>query len=387
MGPITYSNHPVDDTAPGIDDADTQDSAQQAQLSFFDAEAPPTMNTQQPDSENPEMPTEADAAPATSAPDMVTEFRAPAQMDVPESLGSRLRAAREARGMRCDEAAHKLKLPLATIQALEADRYDRIGEGVYLRGYLTKYLQLLELPRVLAERALGAQEILPPLITSGTVSRPRYLFQRYSVSALYLILTGVIIVPAVLLATRGGFEPNLAQITPLDTSETTAVAPIASPAVTSASTTDGTNTTTVAAPLPAATPSASDETPLVASLTPFPASKHGANDASDSDRTATDKTAGILSVAGVHLLRLSLTVPSWVEIIASDGTKLEFGLLPAGTVRNYSSDKSIDVRLGNSSGATVEIDSKAQDLSPFRHANVAHFKLAGGEMTISHSGG
>src|SRR5664279_144167 len=186
MGPITYPNHPVDETAPGIDDAATQDSAEQAQLSFFDAEAPPTMNTQQPDSENPEMPTEADATPATSVSDIVAEFRAPAVVDVPESLGSRLRAAREARGMRCDEAAHKLKLPLATIQALEADRYERIGEGIYLRGYLTKYLQLLELPRVLAERALAAEEELPPLITSGTVSRPRYLFQRYSVSALYL---------------------------------------------------------------------------------------------------------------------------------------------------------------------------------------------------------
>lgn len=387
MGPITYSNHPVDETAPGTDDAVTQDYDEQAQLSFFDAEAPPTMNTQQSDSENPEVPTELDAAPATSTPDLVTEFRAPAQVDVPESLGSRLRAAREARGMRCDEAAHKLKLPLATIQALETDRYDRIGEGIYLRGYLTKYLQLLELPRVLVERALGAQEALPPLITSGTVSRPRYLFQRYSVSALYLILTGVIIVPAVLLAMRGGFEPNLAQITPLDTPEATAVAPIASPAVTNANTTDGTNTTTIAAPLPAAMPSAPDETPLVASLTPFPASKHEANDAGDSDRTAADKIAAIPSPAGVHLLRLSLTVSSWVEIIASDGVKLEFGLLPAGTVRNYSSDKSIDVRLGNSSGATVEIDGKTQDLTPFRHANIAHFKLSGGEVTISHSGG
>ena len=97
MGPITYSNHPVDETAPGTDDAVTQDSAEQAQLSFFDAEAPPTMNTQQPDSENPEMPTEADTAPATSASDLITEFRAPASVDVPESLGSRLRAAREAR--------------------------------------------------------------------------------------------------------------------------------------------------------------------------------------------------------------------------------------------------------------------------------------------------
>ena len=387
MGPITYSNPPVEETAPGIEDAAAHDSAEQAQLSFFDAEAPPKMNTQQPDSENSEMPIEADASPAPSASDLITEFRAPATADVPESLGSRLRAAREARGMRCDEAAHRLKLPLATIQALEADRYERIGEGIYLRGYLTKYLQLLELPRVLAERALNAQEALPPLVTSGTVSRPRYLFQRYSVSALYLILTGVIIVPAVLLAMRGGFEPSLAQITPLDTPEATAVAPTSTPTANSTTATDSATTTTLTASLPAATPSAADETPLVASLTPFPASKHEANDTADSGRTVADKVAESPSRPGAHLLRLSLTVPSWVEIIASDGEKLEFGLLPAGAVRSYSSNKAVDVRLGNSSGATIEIDGKTQDLTPFRHANVAHFKLSGGEVTISHSGG
>ena len=51
-----------------------------------------------------------------------------------------------------------------------------------------------------------------------------------------------------------------------------------------------------------------------------------------------------------------------------------------------SSDKSIDVRLGNSNGATIEVDGKAQDLTPFRHANVAHFKLSDGDAAISHSG-
>jgi cytoskeleton protein RodZ len=382
MGPINH-NHPVDETAHGTEDAGTSEIAEQAQLSFFDAEAPPTMNTQQPDSENPEMPTNADAVPETGVSDRVSEFRAPASIDVPESLGLRLRAAREARGMRCEEVAQKLKLPVATIQALEADRYERIGEGIYLRGYLTKYLQLLELPRVLAERALSAQETLPPLITSGTVSRPRYLFQRYSVSALYLILTGVIIVPAVLLAMRGGFEPTLAQITPLDTPEPTA--PVPTPTANHGPASDSTPTTTIAAPLPAAA-QGSDETPLVASLTPFPASKHDANDAGDAERTATEKTT-TPSSPGAHRLRLSLTVPSWVEIVANDGEKLEFGLLPAGVVRDYSSDKPLDVRLGNSTGAAIEIDGKAQDLAPFRRANVAHFKLSGGDVAVSHSGG
>jgi len=91
---------------------------------------------------------------------------------IEESLGQRLRAAREARGMQFDEAAHAMRLPLATVQALEADRYERIGEGIYLRSYLSKYLRLLDLPQVLADRVLDQHAELPPLVTSGTISRP-----------------------------------------------------------------------------------------------------------------------------------------------------------------------------------------------------------------------
>jgi cytoskeleton protein RodZ len=123
---------------------------------------------------------------------------------------------------------------------------------------------------------------------------------------------------------------------------------------------------------------------LVASLTPCPAAKRDAGDGADADKTATEAVPA--NVPGRHSLRLRLAQASWVEIVASDGEKLDYGLLPAGTVRSYSSDKSIDVRLGNSEGATVEVDGKAQDLTQFRHANVAHFKLSDGEAAISHSG-
>ena len=386
------TEHPENDANPsaaehsdGAAAASTVETVEQIQL--FDAAVQPATNTDVPDSEGlkdsavlqavPEV--ALDAAPGAAAVelDTVCELHVPDYVEVAESLGMRLRTAREARGMRCAEAALQLKLPVATIQALEADRYERIGDGIYLRGYLTKYLRLLDLPQVLAERVLSAHEQPPPLITSGTVSRPRYLFQRYSVSALYLILTGVIIVPAVLLATRGGFEPSQAQITPLDAPETTAPA----------ATVNGSAGNDSGPAMLSSTPlntSASDQTPLVASLTPFPAAKHDAGDAGDADKTA--PAVALPSAPGRHALRLSLSEPSWVEIVASDGEKLDYGLLAAGAVRSYSSAKSIDVRLGNANGASIEVDGKAQDLTPFRHANVAHFKLSDGDAAISHSG-
>ena len=195
-------------------------------------------------------------------------------------------------------------------------------------------------------------------------------------SALYLVLTGVIIVPAVLLAMRAGFDPNLVRIAPLDSADSVNVA--------ARSADSDRNATSPTAPLTDAMlktqtlPMAVEERPLAASMTPFPPNMH---------EDVAAAVENIVAPAGQHMLTITLAEPSWVEVTTSDGQKLEYGLLTSGTTRTYHSSQTIDARLGNVTGATVQIDGKPQDLTPFRHANVAHFKLATGETTLSHSGG
>lgn len=305
--------------------------------------------------------------PVAAEPAPAAEMRLTAPVvAIDTSLGQRLRAAREARGLSCEAVSHVLKLPVTIVKALEAEQFERIGHGVFLRGYLSKYLQLLDLPQILAERVVQDHSAPPALTTNGTISHPRYLFERYSGSALYVILTGVIIVPAVLVALRVGFDQNLARITPLDAPPPAVAAPATGPAAIAA----------VAAahvvqsvPTPIATPAATkpEETPLVASMTPFPA-------AAESRVAAT--AAPVAKPA--NRLHLSLTQASWVEIADSDGKKLEYGLLPAGSERDYASDLALDVRIGNADGASLTVDGKVQDLSLFRRANVAHLKVADG---------
>lgn len=291
-----------------------------------------------------------------------------------EALGQRLRAAREARGLTCETAAQQLRLPASVLHSLEAERFERIGHAVYLRSYLHKYLQLLDLPQVLAERVLSEYAAPPaPLVTTGTVSRPRYLFDRYSGSALYLILTGVIVVPAVLLAMRAGFDQNLVRVASLDTAEQSSTA-VAIPDGSSASTPSAADRE----PAPAsATDRPNVSAPFIASMTPFPA---------PTPATASAKVVQVQ--AGQHTVRLNLGEASWVEIVAGDGQKLEYGLLPAGSARDYTTAQPLDVRIGNANAATLEIDGAAKDLAPYRHSNVAHFKVADGETSIAaHSGG
>jgi cytoskeleton protein RodZ len=290
------------------------------------------------------------------------------------SFGQRLRTAREAKGLTHNDVAQRLRLPLRLIGRLEADDYSGMEQGVYLRGYLSSYARLVGVPTVAAETIASQHTHAAPLVATGKVSRSRYLFDRYSVSATYLILTGLIVVPAVWLATHGGLEQNLARTTPLD-SPTTIQVPAQTPIDAAADNTAAdTNAATDAATAPAdattsvaATETPKQEQPVVASMTPFTTPAPPA--------PVQDATAHVGS--GAHSMSLKLSQASWVEILAADGSKLEYGILPAGSERTYSSDKPVSVRLGNAEGAEVKVDGKAIDLAPFRHANVARLRVFG----------
>lgn len=306
----------------------------------------------------------------------------------PDSFGQRLRAAREAKGLTRTELAQSLKLPLRLIGRLEDDNYSGIDQGVYLRGYLSSYARAVGIPTVAAETVAAANIRSAPLVATGQVSRSRYLFDRYSVSATYLILTGLIVLPAVWLATHGGLEQNLARTTPLDGPTTTISLPATPPsaaddvgdanreaATQSASTAADTAASSAATDL-AKTEAAKTETakpeqmPVIASMAPFtsPASAAPVPEASSAH-----------AATGAHALVLRLKAASWVEIVAADGSKLEYGILPGGVEKTYSSDGPLSVRLGNAEGAEVDLDGKPLDLAPFRHANVARLRVFGAD--------
>jgi len=295
------------------------------------------------------------------------------------SFGQRLKAAREAKGLTHNDVAQRLRLPLRLIGRLERDDYTGMEEGVYLRGYLSSYARLVGVPTVAAETIASQHTHAAPLVATGKVSRSRYLFDRYSVSATYLILTALIVVPAVWLATHGGLEQNLARTTPLDSPAAIQI-PVQTSidsAAADTSTADTAANDAVATPPDTTTTSIAaieppkQEQPVVASMAPF-----GTQSAAPAAAPTPEAPAAHVG-SGAHSMSLKLREASWVEILAADGSKLEYGTLPAGVERSYSSDKPLSVRLGNAEGAEVTVDGKAIDLSPFRHANVARLRVFG----------
>lgn len=300
-------------------------------------------------------------------------FALPPEAQPENSLGHRLRAERDRRGWSLDEVSTRLRLPQRVVGTLESDDFARIEHDVYLRGYLASYARLLGLPLQAVDSKVRERNVAPPaLVATGRISHSRYLFQRYSVPTVYVILTGLIVAPAVWLATHGGLDQNLARVSSLEQS-----LPLETPPVTTPVSTASTNAAPAAvAATPASPPVATEastsaaEQPLMASM--VPALKHEA-------APATEPAAS--SVPGRYEIALRLKEASWVELVAADGRRVEFGLLAAGSSKTYTVDQPVSVRLGNSINAELLINGKNVDLTPYRRAAVAHLKLVDGNAT------
>jgi len=288
-------------------------------------------------------------------------------------FGSRLRAAREARGADLETCAHALKLPLRILRKLEQGEHQGIDSKVYLASYIGKYGQYLgiDAAEIEAEQA-RIHQVEPPLVATGGISHSRFLLDRYATAATYVVLTLVIAVPTIWFGVRSTLDRDLSHLTPLDASPV-AQQDASTPAVSAARTVASTAPASATPAQPQASAPAASDQPLMASMAPFP-NLGGGNDTLSTPSTIS-AAATVNAGSGAHSLSLSLSAASWVEVTGQDGTRMEYGLLPAGTSKTWHSDQPLDVRIGNVSGAQVSIDGQPVTLDGFRRANVAHFRV------------
>lgn len=318
--------------------------------------------------------------PATAAANMeqnAAEFRF---NEVP-GFGSRLRAVREARGLDLETCGHALHLPVRVLSQLESNDFSGIDYQVYLGGYLRTYGRYLEIDESEIDAAVAKlKPAQPKLVSTGGVSHSRYLLDQYAKAATYVVLTLVIAVPTVWLGMRGTLTRDMSRLSPLDATpvaQQDAPPPAApSPSSTVAKAVPG---TAALAQAPASAPAmaasapnpAAAQQPLLASMVPMPNLDSEPAITPPATGNAPEAAAG----SGAHSLTLSLPSASWVEVISKDGTRLEYGLLPAGTTKTYHSDQPLEVRIGNANGAQVTVDGQPMALDTYRRANIAHFRV------------
>jgi cytoskeleton protein RodZ len=102
-----------------------------------------------------------------------------------------------------------------------------------------------------------------------------------------------------------------------------------------------------------ATPSESEPSAVVASLTALPSRP-----------------------AVAAALSLRFNGDSWVEVTAADGRMLEQSLVRAGEQRSYAAGQVGRIVLGNASSVNVQRNGQVQDLTPYLRANVARFTVS-----------
>ncbi len=292
-------------------------------------------------------------------------------------FGRRLCDARIALGWDAAEVAGRLKLPIGVVDRLEQGNYGGLRSDVYLRGYLTSYARLVGVPVDLAEQVAARHGESAPLVVTGGMAHSRYLFERYAGSVTWLVLTALIAAPAIWLATHGGLQQEIAHSVPLETTDASRAAAEAATQGVAATERPGGHlaerqpaTVGDAKAVPAGPATEPPSPPLViASMTPFASmSQADANKPQLESSIPTDGT-------GAHELELRITSASWVEIVAQDGRKLAYGLLPAGTDHRYRSDEPLSVLIGNAEGVVAEADGKPLDLTGSTRSNVARLKV------------
>lgn len=316
-----------------------------------------------------------------------------------ESLGAWLARARAGQGAEPRDMARHLGLNPTIILALEADDFARLGPPVFVRGYLSRYARLLDLPEAAVleryRQQSGTNQEPPPL----KVAHPRRRQTRVRDLrgfAYLLVVVGLgwtaiqhldALDPGRLLTWRPGSDPASAPSSaakpmagatqtqyPFQSPPTEATRePASSPAAPAGGappppSPEPTSISTLAlAPPPLSTVAQPAPAAGVASATSAPTSVAPEE---NGDSSASDARAGAR-------LMLQFSEDCWVEVKDAQGKVLVNGLMKANTSRALSGPVPFTVTLGNAPAARIALDDRLVDTAVYvpRRGTVSRFTL------------
>jgi cytoskeleton protein RodZ len=270
------------------------------------------------------------------------------------SAGTLLRRARQETGLHVAALAVSLKVPVRKLEALEDDRYEDMGDAVFIRGLASSVCRALKiepqpvldrLPQSSAPRLVRDNEGLnAPFRAPKDGPAPSWidvLRQPAPLTAIALLI-GMVVV-ALWPVTRSE-EPTVAVAS--------APAPAPAPAATLA-----------AAPAPAAAPVE------VAIVTP-----QAAPVASDAAPVvATPAEPANVPVTGIVVFRTKGN--SWVEVVDAKGAIPLRKLMAAGETAGASGALPLQVTIGKVDMTDVDVRGRKFDLRPVSKDNVARFEI------------
>jgi cytoskeleton protein RodZ len=265
-----------------------------------------------------------------------------------DPVGLRLRHAREGKRWSREAVAQQLKFPVAVVEAIEKEDWERLGAPIYARSYVGSYARLLGLPPSIVDEAVRPKDTTP-LVAMGGVPASRRMVDRGLLNLGYLAITAAIVGSVVMLAMHYQSPARDAQVLSLESPPPSAQAAATAP--------------TPAGPT-------TDSSPVMASMaptlsTPAPAAA-----------TTLPGAPAAPAVAGANEYVLRFNGESWIEILDARGERIERGLVPAGSERRLRVGAAGLVTIGNADAVQVSRAGQAVDLGAFRQANIARFAVS-----------
>lgn len=277
--------------------------------------------------------------------------------------GEQLRVAREGRGLTPVQAAHEMRIDLATLKALESDDYARLGAPIFVKGHLRNYAKHLGIS---AEPLVTAYERIatptPPSLV-GFRNEGEQVGGHLELRRLLPVVAGG--TAAVLLAL---FALWLFRRPPAPPVEPVAV--VSAPA-------------TVAAIAPTTGPTVVAATPGTAPATAPTSTAAGSVGTADPVPVSAPTGAPVEPAKALPSGQLRLTLrfsgESWVEVYDSAGAPLVYQLFEAGQSRELSATPPLKVFLGQAASVSMNIDGRKVDLVALTKRDAtARFSVAAG---------
>jgi cytoskeletal protein RodZ len=139
---------------------------------------------------------------------------APEGQSVVISPGERLQNARERAGMSLADAAVRLRLPVDTLQALEAGSLQALGASIIVRGHLRRYASLVGIPEAEIFEAYddtwSGRFVSPDLRGVVTDAAVRSEVRRVALRPRHALITAIVIVLLALVSWARHYSPKTA---------------------------------------------------------------------------------------------------------------------------------------------------------------------------------
>jgi len=280
---------------------------------------------------------------------------------IPMRPGDILRYEREQKGLTIELASRQSRIKHSVLTAIESGETGEIP-SVYLRGYIRNYARFLGVDAAdLEDKMEHVKGAEPTVRTVFTVGNKRGNAEKWLKASSYLAASALIATLA------WQFTHEAVRFSQGD-SQLTSSAPISAEASEAGSLESRSETR----------PANTHVNASIASVENIGKHSELAGDSAAEQAWAAisgTPDTGSAAVSQSHILSITTSADTWVEISDATGGQLELDLIRAGSSRQYDGQAPFDVMIGRASAVVLDLDGNAVDLGPYTRGNVARMTL------------